>query len=150
MIFNQQGDVKLFQDIEVDGEINVSDGFVEMSSGLETSVYLSLFGGNEGDSGAAEDSLSWWGNIGEVESQQYRSRTQFLLRSIPAISSNLLRIEDAVNLDLKWMLTDKVASTIDVDVSLTALNRINITINIEARGRRERFNFTENWEATSL
>ena len=46
----QQGDVLLFQTVD-DGEINIENGVVEMSGGLETAAYLSLYGGNEDDDG---------------------------------------------------------------------------------------------------
>ena len=46
----------------------------------------------------------------------------YLLGSIPATSGNLLRIEDAVNIDLAW-LEEKTVS-----VSLVALNRVQIEI----------------------
>lgn len=135
------GDVYLFQ-TNNDGDIKVSDGIVQLSSGLDTAVYLSLFGGNEDDDGLTE-TLTYWGNLGEVD--KYVSETQFLLQSIPATSNNLKRIDVAVNNDLKWLLTLKIASTVEVDVSIVGLNRVNINIDINAIGIISNFNFTENW-----
>jgi len=59
---SQQGDVKLFQTTD-DGDIYVVNGIVEMSGGLETSAYLSLFGGNEDDDGSDGSPFSWWANL---------------------------------------------------------------------------------------
>ena len=110
----QQGDVQLFQ-TDDDGNISVEDGLVAMSGGLSTSAYLSLFGGNEEDSGGQDTALSWWGNIDENQTEkQYRSETQHLLQSIPATSGNLLRIQEAAIRDLDWMLSSNVASSISV------------------------------------
>ncbi len=144
----QQGDVTLFQ-TDDDGEITVTGGLVEMSGGLETSAYLSLFGGNEDDDGRAENSANWWANIDEGETaRQYRSETQNLLQSLPAIPANLRRIEDAAGRDLAWFLEENVASSVTVAASMPGLNRVRIVIDIEANGEESQFEFTENWKAT--
>lgn len=145
----QQGDVKLFQTTD-DGEITVTDGIVEMSGGLETAVYVSLFGGNEDDDGRADNSFNWWANIDEIDpDQQYRSETQNLLQSLPAITGNLRRIEDAANRDLAWFVTKKVASSIAAVASIPGLNQIKIIVDIEANGIESSFEFVENWKAST-
>ena len=137
----QQGDVLLFQTVD-DGEINIENGLVEMSGGLETAAYLSMFGGDE-------DLSEWWGNLEETElARKYRSETQNLLQSIPATSGNLRRIEQAATRDLAWFLELKVASSVDVSASIPSINHVNITVVIEAEGVQSEFNFVENWEAT--
>lgn len=144
----QQGDVKLFQTND-DGDISVVNGAVEMSGGLETAAYLSLFGGNEDDDGRPDNPANWWGNLDEVDPvRQYRSETQNLLQGIPATSANLRRIEDAVVRDLTWFLDERVASSVAVEASIPAVNRVQITVNIEANGEESSFEFTENWKAT--
>ena len=85
------------------GEIDIVGGAVTLNGGIESAVYLSLFGGNSDDAGGQDRSLEFWGNIGEQQNEQQRSRTQHLLESIPPSSSNLRRIEDAVRADLAWM-----------------------------------------------
>ena len=143
----QQGDVSLFQTND-DGEITVENGIVTMGGGLETSAYLSLFGGNEDDDGRAENTANWWGNIDEVDpSREYHSETQNLLQALAATSGNLRRIEDAANRDLAWFITDKVASSVKVAASMPGLNKIKLTIDIEASGEESSFEFVENWKA---
>lgn len=138
----QQGDVNLFQ-TDDDGEITVEDGIVEMSSGLGTAVYLSLFGGNEDDDGSEGNPFTWWGNHLETEpARQYRSETQHLLQAIPATSGNLGRIEEAANRDLAWMVTEGVATEIAIVVSIPRLNRVKIKIDIDGDNTLE---FEENW-----
>tara|TARA_R110002153_G_C13332612_1_gene498604 strand:- start:23329 stop:23772 length:444 start_codon:yes stop_codon:yes gene_type:complete len=145
----QQGDVKLFQTID-DGNITVANGVVEMSGGLETAAYLSLFGGNEDDDGRDDNPDDWWGNLDEGElDKQYHSETQNLLQSIPATTNNLLRIEDAANRDLAWFIDGKIASSIIVVVIMPGLNKVNISIKIEANGVESSFNFVENWKAAT-
>lgn len=135
-------DVLLYQ-TDDDGEVNISGGVVELSSGLETAVYVSLFGGNEDDAGGGDETLSWWGNDGEL--QQYRSRTQHMLRSIPPIPANLRRIEDAGNSDLAWMLKEGAASSVDVAASMPGLNRVSIVVTIDGD---QQLTYSENWRAS--
>lgn len=146
---DQQGDVLLFQTTD-NGDICVTGGIVEMSGGLETAAYLSLFGGNEDDDGRDESSATWWANLNETgDSRRYRSETQNLLQAIPAIPANLLRIEDAARRDLAWFLTDNIASKITVTASMPGLNKVRIIINIEAVGEETQFDFVENWRASA-
>ena len=130
------------------GEIEFVEGLIVMDDGLETAVYLSLFGGNERDSGKPNDTaLQWWGNIGETDpAKWYRSETQHLLRSLPAITINLRRLEDAVKNDLGWMVNAGLARSIKTSVSIPALNRVFIAIAIEiSPTETRRFEFREKW-----
>lgn len=141
----QQGDILLYQTVD-DGEINVENGVIEMTGGLETAVYLSLWGGNEDCNGLETCPFSWWGNFDEQDrSKKQISETQYLLRSLPAISNNLQRIEEAAGRDLKWLLDEKIVSSIVIAVSIPALNQIKIIINIDGNI----FEFVENWKATA-
>lgn len=143
----QQGDVYLFQTPD-NGDIEVKDGIVTTVGGLATAVYLSILGGNEDDDGLQQNLLTWWGNVDETEQdRKYISETQNLLRGLPAVSRNLILVEEAVKRDLKWMLDNKVASNIDVFASIPEVGRISIDVDIIAEGNRETFNFTENWQA---
>ncbi|MBW1725989.1 MAG: phage GP46 family protein [Deltaproteobacteria bacterium] len=138
----QQGDVLLFQTND-NGDITVTNGLVEMSGGLETASYLSLFGGNEDDS-------NWWGNNDEIDTaSQYHSETQELLRSIPSTSGNLIRIKDAAERDLAWFIDKKVASSITVAINIPALNKVKIIITITAQGDESTFEFVENWKISA-
>lgn len=143
----QEGDVKLFQ-TDDDGDITVENGLVEMSGGLETAAYLSLFGGNEDDDGRADNPANWWANLDEVDpARQYHSETQNLLQALPATTGNLRRIEDAAGRDLAWFVDSSVASSVTVSAGIPGINRIKLTIDIEAVGQESSFEFVENWKA---
>ena len=143
----QQGDVLLYHTGD-GGEITVSAGLVEMTGGFETAAYLSLFGGNEDDDGRQGNPETWWGNLDEVDPDlKYVSETQNLLRSLPATTSNLRRIEEAAKRDLQWLLSKRAASSVTVSASMPGLNRITLTITIRADGEESQFEFTENWRA---
>ena len=143
----QEGDVLLYQTVD-GGNIDVSSGITEMTAGFETMAYLSLFGGNLEDPGDDDTKYQWWGNYLETDpARQYRSKTQYILKSIPATSGNLVRIQDAVVSDLsRDFIVTGIANNIEVAVSIPALNRVQIDIQIEAFGARSEFTFTENWE----
>lgn len=140
----QQGDVLLYQTVD-DGDIVVEGGLIKMTGGLDTAVYLSLFGGNESDDGIADNPLQWWGNFGETEiAKQYRSETQYLLRSIPSTTGNLKRIRDAVDRDLAWLLNTGVARELDVSVGMPGLNKVSISVNVDGFS----VDYVENWKNT--
>ena len=143
---SQQGDVLLYQTND-GGEINVVNGLIEMSGGLETAVYVSLFGGNEYDDGRDKNPFTFWGNLDEIDpALKYISETQFLLKELPATTGNLNRLEQAAKRDTKWLLDKKVASFINITVTIPAINSIKISIEIEAQGLLFNFDFVENWK----
>jgi len=119
------------------GDIFAEGGLLAMSDGLETAVYLSLFGGNEQDPAASDATEQWWGNIGEPEpARTYRSETQYLLRSLPAVPANLRRIEQAAERDLQWMLDTGVAQSIAVSARIPELNRVAVDVTVVTRGQQ--------------
>lgn len=144
----QQGDVRIFQSKTHDGgDINVVGGLVEMNGGLESAAYLSLFGGNEDDTGLVGASFTWWGNLIEDKPErQYRSKTQYLLQALPLTTHNLTRLEDAALSDLDWFLSGNIASSVEVEARLVGLNRISFLVSIRAEGLENTFEFTENWK----
>ena len=114
------------------GEVMIENGRVELTDGPESAVYLSLFGGNEEDSGGYGDARKqWWGNLDETDPARcYRSETQYLLKSLPLIPANLRRLEDAAERDLGWMLsaTPRIADAISVAATMPALNTVELAI----------------------
>ena len=99
-------DVKLFQS-DNGGEIKVIGGQVEMVGGLESAAYIAMFSGKK-----------WWGG-------KLGGETGELLKSLPATSSNLNRVRDAIKRDLAFLEADLI-----VDLRITGLNKIEIKINV--------------------
>jgi phage gp46-like protein len=130
-------DVRLYQKDGDGGEIDFVGGQAVLGDGLETAVYLSLFGGNDDDSGLdADNARQWWANVEERDaSKRYRSETQYLLRAAPLIPANLRRFEDAATLDLAWMTESGLASFVSVTASMPELNTVKLQIKIEIQGR---------------
>ena len=144
---NQQGDVLLCQTPD-GGEIQVVNGVATMSGGLETAAYLSILGGNYADDGRPANTETWWGNLEETDSAfKYVSETQNLIEGLPAVSRNLILLEETALRDLQWMLDNSIASSIEVTASLPQLGRVAFDVRITAEGEEHNFNFTENWRA---
>lgn len=127
------------------GEIVLENGGPRMSDGLFNAVYLSLFGGNEEDSGLEGDKpLQWWGNWSERKpGRRYRSETQYLMRSLPAVPVNLRKLEDAVGRDLQWLVDEKIATAVSALATIPGLNRVSVSVNIEIGLTVYKFNFTD-------
>jgi phage gp46-like protein len=130
-------DVLHFQTLN-DGDIDINGGIVQLSDGLETAVYLSLFGGNEADDGLPDNPFGWWGNEGEDVEKRMVSRLQNLMDSLPSTSANLKRLNDAAKADLAWLPT---RYELDVSASITGLNKVLLVISIND----QTFQFTEEW-----
>lgn len=125
------------------GDISIQGGLLELSEGFETAVYLSLFGGNEDDPADTDTTQQWWGNLLDVEPERaYRSETQFLVKSLPAIPFNLRRIEQAAARDLKWMTDTALARSVTVEATIPAKDRVLIgLVIITATGQRIELSF---------
>lgn len=131
-------DVLLFQTLD-DGDIAVEGGEVQMTNGLETAVYLSLFGGNDADDGLPGNPYGWWGNEGEDADTKMVSRLQNLLDSVPASSGSLKRLNDAAGVDLAWLAA--LGFDVGVSASIPGVNRVKITVSVNDTT----FTFTQEW-----
>jgi phage gp46-like protein len=131
------------------GEIDIIADLFVLSDGLETAVYISLFGGNEEDSGkASDDHLQWWGNLIESDPDRIlRSETQYLLNDIPATTGNLVLIEEAAVRDLDW-LKKFGAESITATARMPRRNWIDLEIVFVIRDEEQRFNFPRPWTWT--
>ena len=140
-------DVLLFQTVD-DGDINIVGGITELTGGFDTSFYLSLFGGNFEDDGTQDNRKGWWGNLLENEPEgKYVSRTQNLLRGLPASPANLRRIEEAVLRDLQWYLDTGIADDIEAVATIPEFGKIKISGSVTVQGEKLQFDFIENWKA---
>ena len=130
-------DVRLYQKDGDGGEIDFVNGQAVMDDGLETAAFLSMFGGNDDDSGLDGDKpRQWWANFEEPDAvKRHRSETQFLLNSIALIPANLRRVEDAANADLAWMVETGLAGFVSAAATMPALNTIKLQLKIEVQGQ---------------
>lgn len=126
----------------------VENGIAALDESPRTSAYLSLFGGNLEDNGTdATKAKSWWANFAETDPDRHiRSRTQAILIGLPAISSNLTRVEEAAEADLAWFETAGIASSISVTATLPKRNTVRLLIQITgSQGSQWTFDFSAPW-----
>ena len=146
MAQEQQGDVSLCQ-ADDGGEINVTDGIVTMSGGLETAFYLSLFGGNIDDDVSNATISQWWGNGLETDNAfRYRSETQYLMSRLFPSSANLLLIEEAANRDVAWAKEKNLVTYIRATATIPEFNKIQIDLEANVVGEETTISFLENWK----
>lgn len=129
------------------GDLILEDGDLLVGNGLESAAVLSLFGGDIDDSGSqADEAKQFWGNVIQTDpNKRLRSRTQFLLRSLPVTSGNLRRIQDAVETDLAWMKQEALVQSIEVEVELAGVKRVRIVIDLLVSNERYPLEFTREW-----
>lgn len=122
-------DVWMYQTFD-DGNVYVLEGDLYRTDGLETAVYLSLYGGNPDDNGTEGNRLGWWGNDGQEDpARQMVSRFQNMLEGAPLTSGNILRFEDAAAADLAWL--EALGYDVLVSGQITGKDRLKMTINID-------------------
>lgn len=145
---NRQGDVLLFQTADGGNIIIENNNDVQQTGGFETDFFLSLFGGNEEDNGSNGNKKTWWANLMEDDPAfQFVSRTQNLLISLPLVSGNLRKIQDAVKIDLKPYVDLGAITELSIVVSITGPRRVKIIINALADGNKISITFLANWQA---
>lgn len=143
-----QGDVLFFQTANGGNIIIENNNDVQQTGGFSTDFFMSLFGGNEDDSGTNGNRKTWWANLMEDDPAfQFVSRTQYLLISLPLVSGNLRKIEDAVKLDLKPYVDSGAITELAVAVSITGPRRVKIVITALADGNKISITFLANWQA---
>lgn len=131
-----------------DGDITVENGITEMTPGFSSAVYLSMFGGNEADGGGSDDPNEWWGDLLDVDpSRHYRGETETALLNMAAVPANLLKVQEAAKRDLQWLLDTNAASTVEVTATMPGLNRVALSVVVEADGIESQFEYVENWKA---
>ena len=138
----------LFEDSADGGQPVIENGLFECDKGFSTSVYLSLFGGNEDDDGITQNNKDWWGNVlGEKKSAMV-SRFQNVIKACPLNSANLKKAVDAAKSDLAWLIDEKIADEVFVTGRILSVHEaiFNVVINNGGLNLLES-EYKVNWEA---
>lgn len=143
-------DVRLYQTND-GGEVDFSGGNPVLSNvEIETAAYLSLAGGNiEDDGSEATDALQWWGNRTETDPvRQYRSRFQSAVQASKNLEEDVLRIVEAANQDLAWMVDTGLADSITLDGSVPFYNQFRLDVKIQVGDNEYSFVFLTTVQAS--
>ena len=125
VLIEVEDETGLFHDLELDG-------------GLQTPIYLSHFGGNvqantTGNEQPGVLRKDWFGNafVSEDPDRRANSDLERALFELPVSSGNLLKMEDAAEADLAWLLNNNIASSVDSEAVITAPESVKVTDTVE-------------------
>lgn len=123
-----------------DADLVMIDDDIASDRGLETAVLLSLFTDRRAENddrppnGDARDRRGWWGDEFLVpDGDRYGSRLWLLDRS-KRTDETVLLAKQYVTEALAWMLEDRVAAGVDVEVETTA-SALLIAVGLQRPGR---------------
>jgi len=132
------------------GDIICENGIIQMTAGFETAVFLSLHAGNLADNGTqATKKYTWWGNLLEENNIDEKIISQFqnILSGLPATPENLIKVKQAANADLAWLISTGIADKIEIIATIPAQNRISVEINImKDSSKLYGTKYEENWK----
>lgn len=143
------GDVLLL-DTNDGAELTIVNGLVQLDTGFNSAVYLSLFGGDKDDTGEVVNNNTWWGNKLQniSENEKLVSRFQAFINSVPLISKNIRLAEEKALQDLQWMIDDGIADSIEAVITVINRKEINLKIDITKFGEViEAGNYSLQWGA---
>ena len=130
----QSGDLRLIPSID-GARVDFSGGQPLMDQGLETAVYISLFG------------VDYWGNALEEPGIQLQSRIPEIVARSTVSNRARLEIEQAATDSLAWMLTEGVAAGVQASAIITGVSTVELTVTIEQPSApREVLRYQINWQ----
>jgi phage gp46-like protein len=118
--------------------------------GLETAVVISLFSDNRAGEhdelpATETDRRGWWGS--GLEGEEIGSKLWLLCRE-KQMQSVVRRAEEYARTALKWLVTDKVARTVNVTGSIPRAGWLHLQIDItRITGQAVGFRYEYNWQA---
>ena len=135
-----------------DADLSMLDMDLASDRGLTTAVVLSLFADRRAEaddvppSGDARDRRGWWADqFAAVEGDRLGSRLWMLDRS-KGTNETLLRAKQYATEALAWMVTDKVASSVDVSVTMAGTG-LAVAVAVQRPGRDPvSFRFSHTWD----
>jgi phage gp46-like protein len=130
-----EGDLLLEETLD-GGDIRIENDLFVSDRSFNTSVYLSLFGGNKDDTGKIKNNKTWWGNIleGTAENEKLVSRFQAIIFGLPMTTKNIQDAETAATLDLNWLVKEGAADKIIATGRATGRNKFALTVQILSGG----------------
>lgn len=137
-----------------DADLSIIDMDLASDTGPHTAVLLSLFTDRRAEpddkppSDDATDRRGWWADqFADVDGDRIGSRLWLLERS-KRTGEVARRAEEYVREALAWMLEDRVVSSVDVEIELTAQNLL-IGVTLSRPGRDPvALRFAHVWEGS--
>jgi phage gp46-like protein len=117
---SRKGDLYLY-DTENGGEISIRNGEPVMDGGMESAVYLSLFG---------SDNSEHWMNEYLIGSEKVEGRFFSFIKGTGKTADTMKRAQKIAEMDLLWFVKDGIADEVTVDLSSINTIHILLTVNI--------------------
>lgn len=115
------------------GALTIQGGQPKMHQGLENAILISVF------------STDWWANSLVPVAQRLQSKMPDLLRGTLS-DERINQAIDGLNRSLLWLVTSKIADSIDVSIEVQNVNAAVITIGVvEPSGQKSAYRL--NWDA---
>jgi phage gp46-like protein len=137
---------------QVNGELDIAfgDGDVDIESGLETAVLISLFS----DARCLPEELpkgepsrrGFWGDI--LEKNSRTGSSLWLLSRAKTTSETLEKLKESTKNALTWMVKDGLALSIEPFGEIVSSRQINFGVKISRPGRESIFDFL--WSAEGI
>lgn len=129
-------DIHIFESSNA-GELALLSNDLVLTESLFQTIYVSLFGGNIeastlGNEIQSEERFDYWANdliFSANPDKQFNSLTERTLLNVPLNSSGRLKIQSAIEEDLKFL---KKIVNLSIDVSVINQDRIKITLVLES------------------
>lgn len=147
------GDLNLLES-NSGGDVLLKGRDLQFIYGWQNMPYLALFGGNVAQDTPSlvlpeEQRFDYWGNglFHSAEPElQFNSLTERMLMNVELSSAGRLQIEQAVKKDLQFM---QAFAIIDVEVSITGVDRVEILIRFTKPDKLQQREFIFIWDNTN-
>jgi phage gp46-like protein len=138
-------------------DLSIVENDLETDGGLETAVILSLFTNRRADDTdvlpdeAAVDRQGWWGDASPAPTTDRIGSRLWLLGREKQRAVILERAQSYAIESLQWLLTDRIASSVDVTAEITRPGWLGLQINIDRPvGQPAVFRYDYTWQAQAV
>jgi phage gp46-like protein len=146
------GDIALQWDLDAGGaDLYLEDDDLASDEGLRTAVLLSLFTDRRADEadvlpGEDDDRRGWWADeFAAIEGDLFGSRLWLLDRG-KILSDTAARAKSFAEEALAWLIEDRVASAIDVQVLIDGHVLSMVVVITRPTGDEATYRFSHVWE----
>lgn len=136
--------IKLVSDL-THGQLDCN-GKILLDRSIETSILLSLFGGNfEGSTTANRkpagiENPDYFGNLyfQEVKKPLFNSKFEKFLKENPLSSGNLITLNQYALEDLEWIIKNKAVKKFKISLEIVSANELKIDITADQPDKTEK------------
>lgn len=119
-------------------DLTIVAGDLAHDDGLRTAVTISLFSDARARADdvlpdADADRRGWWGDLANGDSNDRTGSRLWLLARSKAIPESAIRARDYAREALDWLVEDRIAASVDIDVTLLSVSAARATAALAIR-----------------